>query len=190
MRSQKSRRIKEDTRQLGSLFFVKMVVDSSLSARFFSPALPCSTSRPALFPSEHAQSPASLKGMPLRFATMTGGARIRDVEPGRKAGTDRRTTVGTTVTERIPEGRAVPFTHARKFHPAKRSRTALGGQASETQGIPYYFVNSLTRWPSSGRMSFSIASRTAFSEPGVEKSTRPLIIPAVARLMMAGEPIS
>ena len=56
---------------------------------------------------------------------------------------------------------------------------------------PYdYLVSSFTRWPSSGRMSFSIASLTAFSEPGVEKSTRPLMIPAVARLMMAGEPIS
>jgi hypothetical protein len=56
---------------------------------------------------------------------------------------------------------------------------------------PYdYLVSSFTRWPSSGRMSFSIASLTAFSEPGVEKRTRPLMIPAVARLMMAGEPIS
>jgi hypothetical protein len=53
-----------------------------------------------------------------------------------------------------------------------------------------YFVSSFTRWPSSGRMSFSIASLTAFSEPGVEKRIRPLMIPAVARLMMAGEPIS
>ena len=56
--------------------------------------------------------------------------------------------------------------------------------------MPYYFVNSLTRCPSSGRMSFSIARRTAFSEPGVENSTRPLMMPAVALLMMAGEPIS
>jgi hypothetical protein len=56
--------------------------------------------------------------------------------------------------------------------------------------IDDYLVSSLTRWPSSGRMSFSIARRTAFSEPGVEKRTRPLMMPAVARLMMAGEPIS
>ncbi len=53
-----------------------------------------------------------------------------------------------------------------------------------------YLVSSLTRWPSSGRMSFSIARRTAFSDPGVEKRTRPLMMPAVARLMIAGDPIS
>ena len=53
-----------------------------------------------------------------------------------------------------------------------------------------YFVSSLTRWPSSGRMSFSMASRTAFSEPGVEKRIRPWMMPAVARVMMAGEPMS
>jgi len=77
-----------------------------------------------------------------------------------------------------------------------RSRAATGpcghtlAEAGVTPPMPYYFVNSLTRWPSSGRMSFSIARRTAFSEPGVEKSTRPLMMPAVARLMMAAEPIS
>jgi hypothetical protein len=77
-----------------------------------------------------------------------------------------------------------------------RSRAAAGpcghtvAEAGVTPRMPYYFVNSLTRWPSSGRMSFSIARRTAFSEPGVEKSTRPLMMPAVARLMMAAEPIS
>ena len=48
------------------------------------------------------------RGMPSGFATMTEGARIRYVKPGRKAGTDRRSTVGTTVTERIPEGRIGP----------------------------------------------------------------------------------
>jgi hypothetical protein len=80
--------------------------------------------------------------------------------------------------------------------PSWRSRAAAGpcghtvAEAGVTPRMPYYFVNSLTRWPSSGRMSFSIARRTAFSEPGVEKSTRPLMMPAVARLMMAAEPIS
>ena len=53
-----------------------------------------------------------------------------------------------------------------------------------------YLVSSFTRCPSSGRMSFAIASLTAFSEPGVEKRTRPLMMPAVARLMMAGDPMS
>ena len=37
-----------------------------------------------------------------------------------------------------------------------------------------YLVSSLMRWPSSGRMSFSMARRTAFSEPGVEKRTQPV----------------
>src|SRR5262249_36610453 len=58
------------------------------------------------------------KGHALRFATLAGGARIRYAEPGRKAGTDRRTTVDTTVSEGIPEGRR----GLRKFRLAKRSR--------------------------------------------------------------------
>ena len=53
----------------------------------------------------HPPLRSPLRGMPLGFVTMTGGARIRYGKPGRKAGTDRRSTVGTTVTERIPEGR-------------------------------------------------------------------------------------
>ena len=46
------------------------------------------------------------------------------------------------------------------------------------------------RWPSSGRISFSIARRTAFSEPGMEKTMRPFTMPAVARLIIADDPIS
>ena len=68
------------------------------------------------------------RGMPLCFATMTEGARIRYVKPGRKAGTDRRNTVGTTVTERIPEGRTarVCARHVRVFRLATSGRVASG----------------------------------------------------------------
>src|SRR6476620_4457083 len=85
--------------------------------------------------------------------------------------------------------------------PSLRSQTTTGPCGLSNAGAegnhplpvphaPGYFVSSLTRWPSSGRISFSIARRTAFSDPGVENSTRPLMMPAVARLMMAGEPMS
>ena len=37
-----------------------------------------------------------------------------------------------------------------------------------------YLPNCCRMWPSSGRISFSMARRTAFSEPGVEKMIRPL----------------
>ena len=50
--------------------------------------------------------------------------------PGRKAGTDRRNTVGTTVTERIPEGRAflahVPPGQARKDRSGRYSERSRG----------------------------------------------------------------
>jgi len=67
---------------------------------------------------------------------MTGGARLRYGEPGRKAGTDRRTTVGTSVAERIPEGRTGTCRPVRKFRPAKRSRIAPGGPGAKRKGIP------------------------------------------------------
>jgi len=47
-------------------------------------------------------------------------------KPGRKAGTDRRFTVSTTVTEGIPEG----------FHPAQPERIATGGAGAKPEGIP------------------------------------------------------
>ena len=43
---------------------------------------------------------------------------------------------------------------------------------------------------SSGRTSFSIASRTAALEPGIETITVPRATPAVARLIIAAAPIS
>jgi hypothetical protein len=49
-----------------------------------------------------------------------------EAEPGRKAGTDRRITVGTTVTEGIPEG----------FRPAKPERIAPGGLGAKHKGLP------------------------------------------------------
>jgi hypothetical protein len=45
-----------------------------------------------------------LNGIPSRFMTMTGGTRIRSVEPGRKAGTDRRNTVVSTVLSELLKG--------------------------------------------------------------------------------------
>jgi hypothetical protein len=75
----------------------------------------------------------TLLGTPLRSATMPGGARIRYAEPGRKAGTDRRSTVETTVTERIPEGR---WFYSRKFRPEKRSRIGPRGPRAKTERCP------------------------------------------------------
>jgi len=50
--------------------------------------------------------------------------------------------------------------------------------------------NSLITWPSSGRMSFVMASRTAFSAPGSMKIAVPRATPAVARDSIAALPIS
>jgi hypothetical protein len=96
----------------------------------------------------HSKLINSLQMLPLRGLTplqrdafsstnMTGGARIRPAEPGWKAGTDRRNTVGTTVTERIPEGRTGFYKPVRGFRPAKRLRIALGGQGAKRKCIPY-----------------------------------------------------
>ena len=53
-----------------------------------------------------------------------------------------------------------------------------------------YFPICWARCPSSGRMSLLIASRTAFSEPGIRKITVLPAVPAVARLSIAAGPIS
>ena len=53
-----------------------------------------------------------------------------------------------------------------------------------------YRESSRTRWPSSGRMSLVMASRTAFSEPGSEMISLHSAVPAHARLNMAAGPIS
>src|SRR5512143_1464326 len=45
------------------------------------------------------------KGMSSRLSELHRRTEVStEAEPGRKAGTDRRITVGTTVSERIPEG--------------------------------------------------------------------------------------
>ena len=85
-----------------------------------------------LFPS----SVEGVKEYALRFATTDRRGGLRYGEPGRKAGTDRRTTVGTTVPERIPEGRTGTCGPVRKFRPAKRSRIAPGGPGAKRKGIP------------------------------------------------------
>mgnify|MGYP003340605947 CR=1 FL=1 len=53
-----------------------------------------------------------------------------------------------------------------------------------------YFPICWARCPSSGRMSLLIASRTAFSEPGIRKITVLPAVPAVARLSIAAGPMS
>ena len=75
------------------------------------------------------------RGMPLGFATMTEGARIRYVKPGRKAGTDRRNTVGTTVPERIPEGRIGQSAYA-QVPPGETLADRHERSRSERKGIP------------------------------------------------------
>ena len=53
-----------------------------------------------------------------------------------------------------------------------------------------HFVSSRLMCPSSGRISFSMPSRTAASEPGSMKITQPATTPAVARESIAAAPIS
>ena len=53
-----------------------------------------------------------------------------------------------------------------------------------------HLETSRTRCPSSERMSLFIASRTAFSEPGIDIRILPRVVPAHARLNMAAAPIS
>jgi len=99
--------------------------------------------------------------------------------------------VGDQSTSTLEQNKQVWMDHSnRMIH--GRSRIDTGAIPERAGGVSQnpYLVSSLTRWPSSGRINFSIANRTAFSEPGVENSTRPLMMPAVARLIMAGEPIS
>ena len=126
-------------------------------------------------PSQPFPPQGGLGGFQLRASTSTAYLKIRWVWRARWA------SKGSCL--------AYPFTFC-----GAEQRQGHAVTPSLKQGLPppmpYYFVNSLTRCPSSGRMSFSIARRTAFSEPGVENSTRPLMMPAVALLMMAGEPIS
>ncbi len=58
--------------------------------------------------------------------------------------------------------------------PKKRARRE-SSELAERSGCPpiaSYFVASLSMWPSSGRTSFSMARRTAPSEPGVEMTIR------------------
>ena len=52
-----------------------------------------------------------------------------------------------------------------------------------------YRFSSRTTWPISGRMSFSMASRTAFSDPGSVNTIVFRIVPAHARLSIAAAPI-
>ncbi len=80
----------------------------------------------------------SSKGCLLVGTNTTEGARIRSGEPGRKAGTDRGHTVGTTVIEGIPEGRMRFF--VRGFRPAKPVRIALRGHVRETRRHPYFVL--------------------------------------------------
>jgi hypothetical protein len=84
--------------------------------------------------------------------------------PGRKAGTDRRNTVGTTVTERIPEGRTLPA-----HIPPGQVRKDRSGRCSErSRGhLPLlhllhpspYNAQFLTPWLSFLFLSFSQAAR-------------------------------
>jgi len=53
-----------------------------------------------------------------------------------------------------------------------------------------HFRASQTICPTSGRINFSMANRTAFSDPGSEKTIFPPATPAIARESMAGGPIS
>src|SRR5690606_32709440 len=65
----------------------------------------------------------------------------------------------------------------------QRQRLAYG-----THGL--HRLNSLTTWPISGRISFVIPSRTAFSDPGSENTAVRAMVPAEARDNMAADPIS
>src|SRR4051794_37073954 len=56
--------------------------------------------------------------------------------------------------------------------------------------IPHLFLASRTKWGSSGRMIFVIASSTAAFEPGMTRTTSSPIRPPRARLKMAAGPIS
>ena len=53
-----------------------------------------------------------------------------------------------------------------------------------------HFLTCCTTCVSSGMIRRVIASLTAFSDPGITKITLPLTVPAVARLIIAAEPIS
>jgi hypothetical protein len=82
-----------------------------------------------------------------------------EAEPGRKAGTDRRVTVGTTVTEGIPEC----------FRPAKPKRIAPRGPGAKREGIPLPFLSlrQSPRLPSGDRVRLRDIRRSGRAPPGV-----------------------
>src|SRR5579863_1523054 len=58
------------------------------------------------------------------------------------------------------------------------------------EGETIHLLSRETMWPISGRINFSIASRHPSGEPGSAAINLPSRTPAIARLMIAAEPIS